>query len=720
MPLFEVCLARRAARGCADQRSAFPCLRVIVPLGDTPRREPCRCLRFVSPASEPAGDDAGLKAGAPGAQRHAGNGDGSFAPLRGAMPVWRPALHPPLPDKIPGPAGWAMGGTIGGSQPRGSEFPSPFPAPFRHFADPHSPLSSLTSPPATLKSDAASPAVRSPAARDLPRGAAPFVRRHIGPSLTQQTGMLHELGLSSRDELIAETIPGDIRIRHALDLPPALAEGELLEELRAIAGQNRTLRNFIGRGYYGTITPPVILRNILEDPGWYTQYTPYQSEISQGRLEILLNFQTMVADLTGLPVAGASLLDEGTAAAEAMAMCHRSAKRRSVFLADRHLHPQTLAVMETRARAAGIRLEVRDLSDPREEISKDVSGVIVQYPDTRGRIREWRPLVEKAQQAGARTVVATDLLALTLLDPPGSFGADVAVGSTQRFGMPMGGGGPHAAFLATTSAHARRTPGRVVGVSRDSSGRVGFRLALQTREQHIRRDRATSNICTAQVLPALVASAYAAWHGPEGLLRIARRVRSLTLALREGLRATRLLHGFRAGLRHPHGGDRRRRDVADPGRRRSAGHQPGPAGGRGRRRLPRRDRGLRRSRRRPRRLRRGSGGAGRRHPARRRGGRAGAPPEAAAAEHLPRSRGLPRPPLGARDAPLPAQAQGARPLAHHLDDPARLLHHEAERDRRDAAGDLAGVREHPPLRAGRTAGGASPRSPPTSRSSSRR
>ena len=347
--------------------------------------------------------------------------------------------------------------------------------------------------------------------------------------------MLHELGLSSRDELIAETIPDDIRIRHALDLPPALAEGELLEELRAIAQQNRTLRNFIGRGYYGTITPPVILRNILEDPGWYTQYTPYQSEISQGRLEILLNFQTMVADLTGLPVAGASLLDEGTAAAEAMAMCHRSAKRRSVFLADRHLHPQTLAVMETRARAAGIRLEVRDLSDPREEISKDVSGVIVQYPDTRGRIREWRPLVEKAQQAGARTVVATDLLALTLLDPPGSFGADVAVGSTQRFGMPMGGGGPHAAFLATTSAHARRTPGRVVGVSRDSSGRVGFRLALQTREQHIRRDRATSNICTAQVLPALVASAYAAWHGPEGLLRIARRVRSLTLALREGL-----------------------------------------------------------------------------------------------------------------------------------------------------------------------------------------
>ena len=396
---------------------------------------------------------------------------------------------------------------------------------------------SLTSSPATLKTGtgASSPS--------LPRGAAPFVRRHIGPSLTQQAEMLHDLGLASRDELITETIPEDIRVDGELGLPAAVSEGDLLRELQAIARQNQPLRSFIGQGYYGTITPPVILRNILEDPGWYTQYTPYQSEISQGRLEILLNFQTMVADLTALPVAGASLLDEATAAAEAMAMCHRSGRGRTVFLADRHLHPQTLAVMGTRARAIGIRLEVGDLSDPRRPLGKEVSGVIVQYPDTRGRIRDWRPLVEKAQGVGARTVVATDLLALTLLEPPGAFGADTAVGSTQRFGMPMCGGGPHAAFLATTAAHARRTPGRVVGVSRDAAGRVGFRLALQTREQHIRRDRATSNICTAQVLPALVASCYAAWHGPEGLLRIARRVSALTLALREGL--TRL--GYSTG-----------------------------------------------------------------------------------------------------------------------------------------------------------------------------
>ena len=346
--------------------------------------------------------------------------------------------------------------------------------------------------------------------------------------------MLHELGLASREELIAETIPDDIRLHAEISLPPALSEAELLDSLRAVAAENRVLRSFIGRGYYGTAPPPVLVRNILEDPGWYTQYTPYQSEISQGRLEILLNFQTLIADLTGLPVAGASLLDEATAAAEAMAMCHRSGKGRSVFLADRNLHPQTLAVLHTRARAARIGLEVRDLT-ARVELTRDICGVAAQYPDTRGRITDWRPLVERVHQIGALAVVATDLLALTLLKSPGEFGADIAVGSSQRFGMPMGGGGPHAAFLATRDRYARRTPGRVVGVSRDTSGRTAFRLALQTREQHIRRDRATSNICTAQVLPALMASTYAAWHGPEGLVRIARRVRRLTLTLREGL-----------------------------------------------------------------------------------------------------------------------------------------------------------------------------------------
>ncbi len=368
-----------------------------------------------------------------------------------------------------------------------------------------------------------------------PRGSAPFVRRHVGPSLTQQLDMLHDLGLSSREQLIRETIPEGIRSDRMLDLPPPLSEAELLETLRQIAGANRVLRSFIGRGYYGAITPPVLLRNILEDPGWYTQYTPYQSEISQGRLEVLLNFQTLISDLTGLPVAGASLLDEGTAAAEAMAMCHRSGRGRNRFVVDENVHPQTLAVVRTRAEAAGIELEVRDLAAAPPAFEKDLAGVLVQYPDTRGRIRPLRELAATIHATGGLLVVATDLLALTLLTPPGEFGADMAVGSTQRFGMPMGGGGPHAGFLATRDRYARRTPGRVIGVSRDAEDQVAFRLALQTREQHIRRDKATSNICTAQVLPALVAATYAAWHGPEGLIRIARHCRELTLALRRGL-----------------------------------------------------------------------------------------------------------------------------------------------------------------------------------------
>ena len=392
------------------------------------------------------------------------------------------------------------------------------------------------------------------AAPGLPDGAAPFVRRHIGPSPTQQAGMLHELGLASREELVAETVPEGIRRNRPLAVPPALPEAALLAELRRIAERNRPRTNLIGRGYYGTVTPPVILRNLLENPGWYTQYTPYQSEISQGRLEILVNFQTLTADLTGLPIAGASLLDEATAAAEAMAMCHAAARgRRPVFLADSGTHPQTLAVMRTRAGAAGIRLVERALSDPAggAEITGEVSGALVQYPDTRGRIRDFRALADRLHEAGALLVAATDLLALTLLTPPGEFGADIAVGSAQRFGMPMGAGGPHAAFLATRQEHARRMPGRVVGISRDTEGRPGFRLAMQTREQHIRRDRATSNICTAQVLPALVATAYAVWHGPEGLVRIARRARRLTLALREGLRRLGFAAGDAGGVGEP-------------------------------------------------------------------------------------------------------------------------------------------------------------------------
>ncbi len=368
-----------------------------------------------------------------------------------------------------------------------------------------------------------------------PTGSAPFVHRHVGPSLTQQLDMLHELGLRSREELIAEIIPAEIRSDGELDLPLPLPEAEMLAMARAISQQNEPLRSYIGWGYHGAITPPVLLRNILEDPGWYTQYTPYQSEISQGRLEILLNFQTLVSDMTGLPVAGASLLDEGTAAAEAMAMCHRSGRGRDLFLVDRNVHPQTLAVLGTRAEAAGIQLEVRDLHAETTGFGKGLCGALVQYPDTHGRIRPLEELTEAVHAAGGMMTVATDLLALALLKPPGELGADIAVGSTQRLGMPMGGGGPHAAFLATLDRYARRIPGRVVGVSRDTEDQVAFRLALQTREQHIRRDKATSNICTAQVLPALVAATYAAWHGPEGLVRIARHCREMTIALRRGL-----------------------------------------------------------------------------------------------------------------------------------------------------------------------------------------
>ena len=390
------------------------------------------------------------------------------------------------------------------------------------------------------------PAASSTSFPGLAPGAAPFARRHIGPGPRQQKAMLSELGLISRARLIEETIPEDIRTREALDLPPALSEVELLGALRRIGARNQVRRSFIGRGYYGAVTPPVLLRNILEDPGWYTQYTPYQSEISQGRLEILLNFQTLVSDLTGLPVSNASLLDEATAAAEAMAMCFRAVRGREGFIADERLHPQTLAVMSTRAEAMGIRLEIRDLAAGSLELPDRLGGGAVQYPDTLGTIRDWRPLVRAAHDVGGLFVACCDPLALTLLTPPGDFGADIAVGSTQRFGMPMGGGGPHAAFLSTRISFQRRVPGRVVGMSHDCDGRPAFRLALQTREQHIRRDRATSNICTAQVLPALVASAYAVWHGPEGLRQIARRIRRLTLGLCDGLERL----GFRTG-RHP-------------------------------------------------------------------------------------------------------------------------------------------------------------------------
>jgi glycine dehydrogenase len=367
-----------------------------------------------------------------------------------------------------------------------------------------------------------------------------FVPRHIGPSEAEIAEMLAQIGCTSLDELVGQTIPGAILREEPLRLAGLggrdLGEREVLERLRRIAAQNRVLRSCIGMGYADTIVPPVIQRNVLENPGWYTQYTPYQAEISQGRLEILLTFQTLVSDLTGLPLANASLLDEATAAAEAMAMCHAVARgRKPVFLAADDCHPQTLGVVRTRADSQGIALKVAPAGtlDPAADAA---CGVLLQYPATDGRIVDLRGIVTRAHAADALVVVAADPLALVLLVPPGELGADIAVGSMQRFGVPLGYGGPHAGYLATREELARRLPGRLVGVSRDAEGRPAYRLALQTREQHIRRDKATSNICTAQVLLAIMSGLYAIYHGPEGLLRIARRVRGFTALLGEGLR----------------------------------------------------------------------------------------------------------------------------------------------------------------------------------------
>ena len=356
-----------------------------------------------------------------------------------------------------------------------------------------------------------------------------FVNRHNGPKGQALQQMLQTLGLSTLDELVDRAVPDVIRDDEPLDLPPAATESQTIAELRELAQQNKVFRSFIGMGYYGTLVPAVIQRNILENPGWYTQYTPYQAEIAQGRLEALLNFQTMVSDLTGLEIANASMLDEGTAAAEAMTLCLRAQGRHSkanTFFVSELCHPQTTAVVQTRARALGIQVLVGDHRSL--ELNDDIFGVLVQYPATDGAIFDYESFFKRAHEVGALTVVATDLLALTLLRAPGEFGADVAVGNSQRFGVPMGYGGPHAAFMATHDAYARQIPGRIVGVSVDSTGAPALRLALQTREQHIRREKATSNICTAQVLLAIMASMYAVYHGPLGLHRIAQRVQLLT------------------------------------------------------------------------------------------------------------------------------------------------------------------------------------------------
>ena len=365
--------------------------------------------------------------------------------------------------------------------------------------------------------------------------ASPFADRHIGLDPAAIRRMLDVLGYASLDDLLADAVPAAIREKLALALPPAASEAEVAAELRALADRNQPLTSMIGLGYYGTVTPPVIRRNVLENPAWYTAYTPYQPEISQGRLEALINFQTVVEDLTGLPVAGASVLDEGTAAAEAMAMAHRAARSGDTFVVDADALPQTLDVVRTRALPLGLKVVVHDLDQPLPE--GEVFGVLVQYPGASGRVRELGPLVAAVHERGALAVVAADLLALTLVTSPGEAGADIAVGTTQRFGVPLGFGGPHAGYLAVRTGLERQLPGRLVGVSVDADGAPAYRLALQTREQHIRREKATSNICTAQVLLAVIASMYAVYHGPEGLTAIARRVHRLASILAGGLRA---------------------------------------------------------------------------------------------------------------------------------------------------------------------------------------
>lgn len=362
-----------------------------------------------------------------------------------------------------------------------------------------------------------------------------FLWRHIGPRKDEIREMANTIGVKDLDDLIDRAIPSAIRLKEPIQLPPPLDENQALEKLRQIASKNQVYKSFIGMGYYDCYTPSVIQRNILENPGWYTQYTPYQAEISQGRLEALLTFQTMVCSLTGMEIANASLLDEATACAEAMRMCHRLRKNPNAnkFIVSADCHPQNISVLKGHAKATGIELLVQNVADIK--FDDTVFGVLVQYPTTDGAVRNYESLVTAAHQNGALAVFCADLLALTLIKPPGESGADVVVGSAQRFGMPMGFGGPHAGYLATRDAFKRQMPGRLVGISKDSRGKPALRLALGTREQHIRREKATSNICTAQSLPAIMAAMYAVYHGPEGLKKIAARIHSLAILLANNL-----------------------------------------------------------------------------------------------------------------------------------------------------------------------------------------
>ncbi|KAI8321151.1 glycine dehydrogenase [Martensiomyces pterosporus] len=387
----------------------------------------------------------------------------------------------------------------------------------------------------TTAADAAADASRASAAAQAYAPLDTFLRRHNGPRDSDVDAMLQALGFKTLDEMISATVPDSIRLAEPLHIADGeYAERELLAKLKKIAQKNEVFRTFIGTGYTDVVVPPVILRNILENPGWYTQYTPYQPEISQGRLESLLNFQTVVTDLTGLPAANASLLDEGTAAGEALVVCLNASRKktRNAFFADQNCHPQTLAVLRTRAEGFGAEIIVGDYKTfDFASLGDRLAGVLVSYPDTYGNIGEYKSLADKVHGQGAQLVVAADLMSLAVLQPPAEFGADIAIGNTQRFGVPLGYGGPHAAFFATTTANQRRVPGRIIGVSRDAEGNRAYRLALQTREQHIRREKASSNICTAQALLANMAAMYAVYHGPEGIKAIANRIHHFTQVL---------------------------------------------------------------------------------------------------------------------------------------------------------------------------------------------
>ncbi|MCS6832919.1 MAG: glycine dehydrogenase (aminomethyl-transferring), partial [Flammeovirgaceae bacterium] len=366
-----------------------------------------------------------------------------------------------------------------------------------------------------------------------------FEARHNSSSPEEIREMLKLVKAASLDELIGQTIPEKIRLKKELQLPKPQTEHQFLRNFKKIAAKNKIFKSYIGQGYYDCITPTVILRNILENPGWYTAYTPYQAEIAQGRLEMLLNFQTMVKDLTGMELANASLLDEGTAAAEAMTLLfaakERNKKNAYKFFVSHTCHPQTIDVLKTRSKPLGIELVIGDYRQL-NILDPYLYGVLLQYPDTEGEVVDYTDFIAACREQNVKVAIATDLLALTLLKPPGEMGADVAVGSAQRFGVPMGYGGPHAAFFATKDEYKRLMPGRIIGVSRDADGNIAYRMALQTREQHIRREKATSNICTAQVLLAVVAAAYAIYHGAEGLKNIALRVHGLTKLLAESLK----------------------------------------------------------------------------------------------------------------------------------------------------------------------------------------